>query len=74
MPSSKPQFNVRLSPAAIALVAELPAVVGAKLGITVSQADLIQMALVSLAREYGHAPAPAAAPTKSPRKKKGDSA
>lgn len=73
VPSSKPQFNVRLDPVAAALAAELPAVVEAKVGVVVTQADLIRMALIALAEKYARpvprSPPPVTKPKTKPRKR-----
>jgi hypothetical protein len=56
VPSSRNQFNVRLDAAGEQLAASLPGLIKQKLGLTVTQADMIHMALAALAEKLGHVP------------------
>lgn len=60
MPSDLRQLNARLGDDDWALAEQLQAEAARRLGIPVSQSDLIRLALRALAREY----APAAEPTR----------
>lgn len=54
-PPDRKQYNVRLGPVALRLADELPGVIADQIGLeSVSQSDMIQMALVALARQFNH--------------------
>jgi hypothetical protein len=52
MPSDRKQINVRVEPDTELLIERLIPAVRSRLGLPISQSDLIRLALQSLAREY----------------------